>query len=158
MPERYISLEEYAKQNGVSVNCVKRKHKKHPIGGIELDEQTKTYRVLKGTRYPYDLRLLSKQPTTFKSLLTILDALNHSRYIDAMMMKISEDSFQAMMSELLEKNLIKKNNSGNTFGTNGYDITLEGGRELQKGKDQKIETISAVIGNIVGMGKMMQGA
>lgn len=79
--------------------------------------------IPEGTRYPYNMRRL-KPNTDSKRMYALLDAINRVNYIDENMLHCEKSHFESLLEELLKYELVKRNNTGNKYGCNCYDITL----------------------------------
>jgi len=77
-----------------------------------------------GTRYPLEKTYRVKDAVD--RYYVILLALSKNRYVDEKYLKVSEESFETYLAELLENKLIRKRKTDNTLGTNGYELTIKG--------------------------------
>lgn len=96
--------------------------------------------IPEGTRYPYNMRRL-KPNTDSKRMYALLDAINRVNYIDENMLHCEKSHFESLLEELLKYELVKRNNTGNKYGCNCYDITLIGIEHLQQAKLNNYEVV-----------------
>ena len=66
------------------------------------------------------------------------------------MIKTSKNSFQLMIDELCEKNLLRNNNNADLNGANAYNTTIEGERFLHNKKNKVIQSIMETLGSFTG--------
>lgn len=143
----YISLSEFARTYGVKESTVLKRLKEIP-GAVVLEDKTIVF--IQGTRYPSARR---KVFSPNDSVGSILDALNKNRYIGHLNLGMDLNGFRFLLSELEIKGYIIANGSENTFGANGYSITLEGNELLKDIKHRRvmcrIEEAGAIIKHLI---------
>ncbi len=142
--EKFMTLEQFAENYGVKISTVKSNIERIP--GLEY--VNREYRIIEGTRYFYTVRSAVKDNSV--RLCLILKALNKNQYVDAEILKCSESDFNNLLSQLEEQNLIKKNNSKNKYGTNGFNITILGTEYIQQKKWKVIKSIAESVGTGIG--------
>ena len=108
-----MTIEELANQAGVKVRQVKKRYKEIP--GVTKNEDG-SFTILDGTRYPARKRI--KIETMHQKLHAMLSAIDNYKYIDAQMLRISDNSLQLIINFALEKQWIQENGSENPYGTN----------------------------------------
>lgn len=77
-------------------------------------------------------------------------ATSEEKYIDEIMLKTSKNSFQLMIDELCEKNLLRNNNNADLNGANAYNTTIEGERFLDNEKSKTIKLLMEALGAFTG--------
>ena len=133
----YIDLDVFARENNVKQLTVLRRIKDIP-GAFVVEKRE--FQFLKGTRYPYK-RL--KRVIVANAAYMVLDALNHSKYIDYTYVGRSKNDFDLLLSELARLKYISRNESENHFGANRYSITVQGAQALDDYKyKRKLELIN----------------
>ena len=136
---KYITLEEFAKNSGVKEKTIKKNYKMIPGIAKNGDE----YLVLSGTRYPYNLRG-NKLKDASSRCYVALKAISEYRYISHKELRVEESQFQDILKELERAGYIRKNRLSNRYGANGYDGTLSGAELLEKGRSSAIRILSGI--------------
>lgn len=116
----FVTVEKFAERYDLTPKTIKKNIDKIP-GALKNDGK---YIIPDSARYPYNLGR-SKLDTRTKRVYALLKATDEFRYIDCEMLKISKNSFDTLVNELVEKKIIKKNGSNDQHGLNSYDVTLE---------------------------------
>ena len=145
----YIDFEDFVNNVGVKESTIKRRYKKIP-GVIKTQ---KGFRVISGTRYPYNIGNTNIDDSASKRF-TLLKAISKYKYISHKELRIEPPQFEAMLRDLLSAGLIQCNNLSNTYGANANDCTVQG-EELLNQKDKTareslITTIAAATGTFTG--------
>lgn len=146
---KYIEFEEFVNNSGVKEATIKRNYKNIP--GITKTENG--FRVISGTRYPYNLGNSKLEDSSSKRYI-LLKAISKYKYISHKELRIEHSQFKDMLKELLSAKLIKKNNLSNTYGANAYDCTILGDELIQKhpktAKKELINTLASATGTFTG--------
>ena len=118
---KYIPFLEFVDYSNVGEATIKRRYRDIP----GLTKVGKEFKVLSGTRYPFDKRYLRIKDSAGKHY-TLLNAISHYRYISHRELKLEHPQFQRMLGDLLAAGLIRENGLSNEFGANAYDCTPKG--------------------------------
>ena len=145
----YIDFEDFVNNAGVKESTIKRRYRQIP--GIIKTQ--KGFRVISGTRYPYNIGNTNIEDSASKRF-TLLKAISKYKYISHKELRIEPPQFEAMLRDLLSAGLIQCNNLSNTYGANAYDCTPLG-EELISQKDQAarhnlINAIASASGTFTG--------
>lgn len=128
-----ISVEKFAERYKLKAETIKKNINKIP--GASFDDGK--YIIPDSARYPYNPGN-SKLDTRTKKVYAVLKATDEFRYIDCEMLKMSRDSFDTMVNELVEKRLLQKNGSDDDHGLNSYDLTVEAEQYIENKKKSQI--------------------
>lgn len=145
----YIDFEDFVNNAGVTESTIKRRYKKIP-GVIKT---AKGFRVISGTRYPYNIGNTKLDSSEAKRYV-LLKAISKYQYISHKELRLEPQQFKAMLRDLLSAGLIQANDLSNTYGANAYDCTPLGdefiNRTDKNAKAELISTISAAAGTFTG--------
>ena len=140
-----MTLEEFVRMTGVKEKTVKSRLYDIPgtkvLAGGHLD-------IPSGSRYPDRKR---KCDTDEKCCYAILQALNKNHYLEETFVGMTSEVFNRCLKLLEDADWIKRNQSGNEYGTNPYDITCMGIKELQESRESFLRKIEAVIKAVGGV-------
>lgn len=135
----YIELDDFVNISGVKETTIKKNYKRIP--GFQKTEIG--FRILSGTRYPFNLRNTNLDDSISKRY-TLLKAISKYQYISHKELRVEHKQFEDMLRELLSAGLIKNNNLSNTYGANAYDCTSIGDEFINKtNKSNLIEFLNA---------------
>lgn len=137
-----MTIEELAGISHISVRAIKKRAKSIP--GAKEDKDG-IISFPSGSRYPYNLRGY-KLDSVEKRRAALLDATYHYRFINHEILKMPEESFNAMTKELLRAGLLRSNGTRNKFGANKYDTTIL----YDEIKDEEIRKRLRLIAEFVG--------
>ena len=145
----YIDFDDFVKSSGVKESTIKRRYKQIP--GITKTQ--KGFRVISGTRYPYNIGNTNIEDSASKRF-TLLKAISKYKYISNKELRLEPPQFEKMLRDLLFAGLIECNNLSNFYGANAYDCTPQG-EELISQKDKAareslIRTIAIATGTFTG--------
>ena len=145
----YIEFDEFVNNSGFKESTIKRNYKQIP----GLQKTKNGFRVLSGTRYPYNLGNTKIEDSASKRYV-LLKAISNYKYISHKELRIEYSQFETMLKELISAGLIQRNNLSNTYGANAYDCTPLGD-ELISHKDKKsrrelLKIIADVAGTFTG--------
>lgn len=143
---QYITLEEFQHNSGMAISTIKKNIAKIP--GIEKIGKD-NYRVLRGTRYPANLRRF-KSNNFGKKRYQLLKAIYENKYIDEKMLMCDKTQFEDFINELLEAKLINKNKLFNNFGANRYDTTNFGDFTFERIKAEKANKHILIVAEAIG--------
>ena len=101
-----MSIEEFANLSQYNINTVKKNLYKIP--GANLEDLT----VPEGSRYPYNLRN-SKLKDVAERRYHLINATSKYNYIDSNMLHMTDNSFDTMVNELVERGIFQLNGSEN---------------------------------------------
>ena len=145
----YIDFEDFVNNSGVKESTVKRRYKKIP----GIIKTKKGFRVISGTRYPYNIGNTKLDDSASKRF-TLLKAISKYQYISYKELRIEQSQFEDMLRDLLSAGLIQRNNLSNYYGANAYDCTLLGDEFINRTdkavKDELINIIASAAGNFTG--------
>ena len=137
----YIEFKEFVNMTGVKEATIKRRYKQIP-GLIKTE---KGFRVISGTRYPYNIGNTKLEDSSTKRF-TLLKAISKYKYISHRELRLESRQFEDMLRDLLSAGLIQRNNLSNTYGANAYDCTCLGDELINKtGKNAKSELIKTIV-------------
>lgn len=102
-----------------------------------------------GSRWKYNIRN-SKLRNTNDRRYHLLKATDEYKFIDHNMLRMSRDSFNTMIDELVQYGLLTENGTDNYFGANRYDTTMEYSRIKSDRKKSMIQNIAMFIGTAAG--------
>ena len=139
-----ISFDEFVAICGLKKSTIQRRYKMIP--GIE--KVNGEYRVLSGTRYPFNMRRYKIQDARDRRYV-LLRAISEYKYISHLELKIENKQFEEILKEFLSAKLIKENGLSNHYGANAYDITSKGLDIL--GKEKAKEELSLIIARCSGI-------
>ena len=92
--KKYISLEDFHNISNISLNTIKRNVERIP--GIEKEKES--FRVLRGTRYPANMRRFKSNEFARKRY-QLLKAICEDRYVDEVMLRCDELQFEDFIKE-----------------------------------------------------------
>ena len=145
----YIEFEDFVNKTGVKASTIKRRYKQIP--GIIKSKNG--FRVISGTRYPYNLGNTKLENSASKRF-TLLKAISKYKYISHRELRLEPRQFEDMLRDLLSAGLIRRNNLFNTYGANAYDCTPLGddliNRTCKSAKKELINTIATAAGSFSG--------
>lgn len=145
----YIELDDFVNISGVKETTIKKNYKRIP--GFQKTEIG--FRILSGTRYPFNLRNTNLDDSISKRY-TLLKAISKYQYISHKELRVEQKQFEDMLRDLLSAELIRPNNLSNTYGANAYDCTVKGDKLLKQkesnAKNEFINTIATATGNFTG--------
>ena len=107
------------------------------------------YKIIDGTRYPYNLGN-SKLKEQEDKILALLKATSRNRYIDHKMLKLQKKQFERLLNELERNGYIEENGTNNPFGANAYDLTFKGAELVQLSRNKALRTLSEIAGRFAG--------
>ena len=139
-----MTLSEFSTYSNISEKAILKRL--FDIKGCRLIDGELTFPS--GTRYPCDKNLKISEP--FDRYYAILFAISRERYIDNVYLKISKETFKNMLSELVEYGYIKSIEVENTFGANGYCLTMAGTEKLQSNKNKLVKELAKLLGTFTG--------
>ena len=146
---QYIEFEDFVNNTGVKESTIKRRYKKIP-GVIKTK---KGFRVISGTRYPYNIGNTKLENSASKRF-TLLKAISKYQYISHKELRLEPQQFVDMLRDLLSAGLIQRNNLSNTYGANAYDCTQLGDEFINRtdkaAKNELINTIASAAGTFTG--------
>lgn len=119
--KKYISLEDFHNISNISLNTIKKNIERIP--GIEKEKES--FKVLRGTRYPANMRRFKSNEFARKRY-QLLKAICEDRYVDEVMLRCDKLQFEDFIKELLKEGYIKQNCLYNDYGANRYDSTPKG--------------------------------
>lgn len=145
----YMDFDDFVNNAGVRESTIKRRYKEIP-GVIKT---AKGFRVISGTRYPYNIGNTNIENSASKRF-TLLKAISKYKYISHRELHIEQPQFENMLCDLLSAGLIERNNLSNYYEANAYDCTSKG-EELISQKDKTareslINTIATATGTFTG--------
>ena len=145
----YIDFEDFVNNAGVKESTIKRRYKKIP----GIIKTKKGFRVISGTRYPYNIGNTNIEDSASKRF-TLLKAISKYKFISHRELRLEPPQFENMLRDLLSAGLIERNNLSNTYGANAYDCTPKG-EEIISQKDKTareslIRTIATATGTFTG--------
>lgn len=141
-----VSVEKFAERYDLTPETIKKNIDKIP-GALKNNGKCT---IPDSARYPYNLGRL-KLDTRTKRVYAILKATDEFRYIDFEMLKISKNSFDTLVNELVEKGFLQKNGSNDQHGLNSYDVTLETEQYFEnKNSKQIMKWIDSVLAIVAG--------
>lgn len=140
-----MSIAEFLNIYGIKETTVKKRI--NDIPGLEYCNGE--YRIIEGTRYPYNIGR-SKLKDQEDKIYILLKATSENKYIDHNKLKLQKRQFTRLLTELEHKNLIEKNGINNPYGANAYDITYEGTNVLRLSKNVALKLLSELAGRFVG--------
>ena len=141
-----MTIDELAAISCVSVNTIVKNIM--IVNGVSQKEDG-TLLIPDGSRYPYDAHRY-KFDNIGKRRLALLDATYRFRYIDHEILKMTQESFNTMLEELLRAGYLQKNHGPNTYGANQYDTTMEYELLHNQSKSSWIKSIADKIGSASG--------
>ena len=145
----YIDFKDFLNNAGVKESTIKRRYKEIP--GVMKTK--KGFRVISGTRYPYNIGNAKLDDSASKRFI-LLKAISKYKYISHKELRIEPPQFENMLRDLLSAGLIERNNLSNTYGANAYDCTPQGEELIsQKNKTAReslINTIATATGAFTG--------
>lgn len=145
----YIEFDEFVNNSGFKESTIKRNYKQIP----GLQKTKNGFRVLSGTRYPYNLGNTKIEDSASKRYV-LLKAISNYKYISHKELRVEYHQFETMLREFLSAGLIQKNNLSNTYGANAYDCTPLGDemilRNNKRAKQELLKLISENAGTFVG--------
>ena len=146
---QYIEFADFVNNAGVKESTIKRRYKKIP----GITKTPKGFRVISGTRYPYNIGNTNIDDSASKRF-TLLKAISKYKYISHKELRIEPPQFEAMLRDLLSAGLIQCNNLSNKFGANAYDCTVRGEELIRQNdktaRENLIKTIAAATGAFTG--------
>lgn len=101
--QQLFSIEDFARNSRVSVNRVKKRYKEIP----GITKVGNTYKVEYGSRYPFPIGRYSCK-TSIEKRYAVLRAIMNYKYIDNKMLGIPAESFELILKDLLDRQLIQK--------------------------------------------------
>ena len=143
--EERITIEEFVELAGVKERTIRKNKDKIP----GLSYNNGNYDILKGTRYPFNLRSAKLKDYGDRKYY-LLKAIDQYQYIDYKKLRLNPEQFEDMLNDLLIAGLVKKNRVGNYYGANGYDITDKGESVLNGDRIKAIKTIVDLTGSGLG--------
>ena len=145
----YIEFDEFINNSGVKESTIKRNYKHIP----GLIKNGKEFRVISGTRYPYNLGNTKIEDSASKRYV-LLKAISNYKYISHKELRVEYHQFETMLRELLSSGLIQRNNLSNTYGANAYDCTCLGDKLIshkdRKAKQELLNMIAETAGAFTG--------
>lgn len=145
----YIDFDEFVSIADVQAKTIKKKYKQIP--GVEKTDRG--FRVVSGTRYPYNIRN-TKLDDSASRRYTLLKAINQYKYISHRELRIEHRQFEDMLRDLLSAGLIRNNNLSNTYGANAYDCTPLGeeliSRTDKAARAELVNLIASAAGSFTG--------
>ena len=145
----YIEFDELVNNSGFKESTIKRNYKRIP----GLQKTKNGYRVVSGTRYPYNLGNTKIEDSASKRYV-LLKAISNYKYISHKELRVEHHQFETMWIELLSSRLIQRNNLSNTYGANAYDCTPLGDELIshkdKKAKQELFKTIAETAGTFTG--------
>ena len=145
----YIEFDEFVNNSGFKESTIKRNYKRIP----GLQKTKNGYRVVSGTRYPYNLGNTKIEDSASKRYV-LLKAISNYKYISHKELRVEHHQFETMLRELLSSGLIQRNNLSNTYGANAYDCTPLGDELIshkdKKAKQELFKTIAETAGTFTG--------
>ena len=141
-----MTIEELAEISCVKVSTI-RNNASSVIGFVEDESGNISFPA--SSRYPYDAHRY-KFDNIGKRRLALLDATYRLRYIDHQILKMTQESFNTMLEELLRAGYLQKNHGPNTYGANQYDTTMEYELLHNQSKSSWIKSIADKIGSASG--------
>ena len=139
-----MTLREFSLQCGISENQIRKRYKE--IGGVEYIDGE--WIIPNGTRYP--AKRLHHVDSFEEKVYALLKATSEYRYIDSKILHIPDESFNVIISVLLQQGWIQTNGIENPYGANHYDLTLIGANIINQRRYKSIEAISAMIARCAG--------
>ena len=107
------------------------------------------YKIIDGTRYPYNLGN-SKLKDQSDKILALLKATSRNRYIDHRKLKLQKKQFERLLNELERNSYIEENGTNNPYGANAYDLTFEGTQLMNLSKNAAVKKLSELAGRFAG--------
>jgi hypothetical protein len=142
-------MEEFANNSNVKEKTVIKRYREIP----GITKKNGEYKILSGTRYPYDKRKLKVKNSEDKRYC-LLQAISEYRYISRKELKLEKKQFEDMLNEMLAVKLIKPNNLSNSYGANPYDCTGKGDEIIhmkkQQGREELVKLIAIYTGTVSG--------
>ncbi len=137
-----MTIEELASISNIKVDTLKKNIGKVKGVNIESEEMY----IPDGSRYPYDFHRyrFNNQRSRYHALLMATDK---NRYVDHVLLKMPKNSFDRMVSELVDLGYLQDNGCGNQYGANKYDTTLKFSENWIK---RIIDQIASSAGHFVG--------
>lgn len=139
-----MTVEELCTNGHVSISTLKGKWRHIP--GVCY--KNKVWIIDDGTRYPYDMRKIPRNSKDKRKC--ILQAIYNYKYIDNKMLGIPIQSFELLVNDLLNKDLIRENGTNNPYGVNRYDTTPIGEQLVIEEKWEELEKAVILSSEAVG--------
>ena len=147
-----MTITDLAKYSNINERRI-REHFKEIKGFTEDDGEI---RFPEGSRYPFDLHRY-KLTDINKRRCALLDATCKFMYIDSAMLGLPEESFAAMLEELVRAGFLRYNGSDNKYGANAFDTTIEYeafknekiDKRMKRIEEAVVRAIPAVVGTVV---------
>lgn len=145
MKQNYIELDEFLRICNIKKPTFLRRYKDIP--GVE--EKDGSFKILEGTRFPYNMRG-NKLQTTDEKRYVLLKAINENKYIDNVMLKVFQKEFENLIKDLCSIGFIETNGMDNTYGANAYRTTSTGGKSLKESRRETIKFITLLLSEASG--------
>ncbi len=143
--KEYITVEEFLNNSGIEESTFNKNHKKIP-GVVKCSEG---YRILSGTRYPYNMRN-TKLINSDDRRYTLLKAISTYKYISHDELRLEKRQFDDMLKDLIRSGLIRENGLSNHYGANAYDCTASGEDCLRLNKDSALKKLADIVASAGG--------
>ena len=140
-----IDIQTFLELAGVKEETVKKN--KNNIPGLTYESGV--YCILKGTRYPYNIRSAKLRDSADRRYY-LLDAVSKYKYIDCKKLRIYHEQFESLLIELLDAGLIQENRLGNNYRANAYDGTAKGDEVLKRQKTEAVQLITQMVSSAAG--------
>lgn len=146
MDKRYITVEEFLNNANITEKTFLKKYKNIP--GVTFEEGK--FLILKGTRYPYNMRH-NKPNTSLKKKMLLLKAIANYKYISHREIGVEVEQFKDFLTCFLKDGFIKCNYLCNEYGANYYDITNNGEEYLRQSSLKKLRDVALISSESMGV-------
>lgn len=136
-----MTVEELAKISQISEKTVRKRYAE--VKGA--DNSGSDIVFPEGSRFPFDIHRY-KMNNMSKRTDALLKAVFRFMYIDAYMLSMTEESFQSLIEELLNADLLNKNGSKNNYGANCYDTTLKYSNIAKMETKKRYSVLASMLG------------
>ncbi len=140
-----VDIETFASRYKIKVETVKKNI--NQIVGAKKDG--KDYIIPDSARYPYRIGNTSIKTRDDKRYV-LLKATSENKFVDEKLIGLSKASFNTLIQELLNQNLLIENGSEDKNGANAYDTSSLADSLLRNGKRRAMVEIGKAVAEIGG--------
>lgn len=152
MSHQAITVESFASSFGLSEEAVLNHADELKRQGAFLDDNG-TLLLPYGSRRHFNLGSM-KLDSDGKRYYAILKATDKKCYVDAQVINVLPEEFDAMIQVLVKAGLLMSSGVTNDHGANGYVCTLEAAKLLQERSQKAIKGILQALDVIVSVGTL----